>query len=221
MATLSSLVETVARVEALDPSTVALFAREIRQAGLIKTGGRGTSAAQMDFQDATNLLIAVNTARTIREAPLMVAKFRALQAWENEFDEFLRPELRKYARPRKLIARAGQALEEVLRAVAGNTAPGKIPAIRRLIEKPLASGPVIVKLSFFRPDFKVQLSISVLKRGVYLDNYVMSHPEDLNLWFRQTNAFKPANAAAAGDRTEIISIGSATIQAIARSLGKS
>ena len=85
MATLSSLVETVARVEALDPSTVALFAREIRQAGLIKTGGRGNSAARMDFEDATNLLIAVNTARSIREAPLMVSKFRALQAWDGDF----------------------------------------------------------------------------------------------------------------------------------------
>ena len=157
MATLSALVETIARVEGLDPSTVAQIAREIRQAGFIKTGGRGTSAAQMDFEDATNLLIAVNTARTIREAPQMVSAFRALQAWDGDF--FGIPGLRfrqapdreprEKPKPPKLVGDLGQALEDLLKAIAGSTQPSKIPTFRRLVQDPLASTQVGLKLSFF------------------------------------------------------------------------
>ncbi|TYO65751.1 hypothetical protein FXV83_15150 [Bradyrhizobium hipponense] len=54
--------------------------RAIREAGLIRTSGRGTSAAQMDERDAVNLLIGVNVADTARSAPGAVAQYRALLA---------------------------------------------------------------------------------------------------------------------------------------------
>jgi hypothetical protein len=66
------LVKTVARLEGIDPATVALVARTVREAGLIATGGRGASAAKMDVKDATNLLIGVNASDMARDAPLLV-----------------------------------------------------------------------------------------------------------------------------------------------------
>ena len=49
MATLSALVDTIAAVEGIDPATVTLVARHIREARLIRTGGRGPSAAAFVF----------------------------------------------------------------------------------------------------------------------------------------------------------------------------
>jgi hypothetical protein len=77
MATLSQLVDVVATVEGLDRERVGAIARAVREAGLIATHGRGTSAAHMGPADAANLLIAVNAAETARSAPEIVRRYRA------------------------------------------------------------------------------------------------------------------------------------------------
>jgi hypothetical protein len=77
MATLSQLVDVVATVEGLKREGVGAIARAVREAGLIATHGRGTSAAQMGVADAANLLIAVNAAETARSAPEIVRRYRA------------------------------------------------------------------------------------------------------------------------------------------------
>ena len=56
MTTLSQLVDVVAAVEGLDGDRVAAVARAVREAGLIATYGRGTSAAKMGLADAANFL---------------------------------------------------------------------------------------------------------------------------------------------------------------------
>lgn len=80
MATLSQLVDVVAAVEGIDPERVTAIARAVREAGLVTTGGRGPSAAQMTERDAANLLIAVNTADIARNAPEIVGRYRALES---------------------------------------------------------------------------------------------------------------------------------------------
>jgi len=80
MATLSDLVTAIAIAEGIDAERVAAIARAIREHGLIRTSGRGTSAAQMSEPDAANLLIATNTADTARTAPAAVKEYRTLQA---------------------------------------------------------------------------------------------------------------------------------------------
>src|SRR5262249_54080740 len=82
MATLSDLVAVTAKVEGLDPGSVALYARHLREAGLIRTSGRGTSAAVMGLPDAANLLIGVNTAKSAAEAPQAIGQFRHLHAYD-------------------------------------------------------------------------------------------------------------------------------------------
>jgi hypothetical protein len=80
MATLSELINVVAAVEGIDPDRAAAIGRSVREAGLIATKGRGRSAAQMTERDATNLLIAVNTAETAAGATKSVSEFRSLRA---------------------------------------------------------------------------------------------------------------------------------------------
>ncbi len=80
MATLSQLVTAIATAEGIDAERVTAISRAVREDGLIRTSGRGTSAAQMDEQDAANLLIAANTAETARTASAVVKKYRELQA---------------------------------------------------------------------------------------------------------------------------------------------
>ncbi|MEZ2144929.1 hypothetical protein AAE026_21955 [Bradyrhizobium sp. DN5] len=97
MATLSQLVAAIADVEGIDAERAGAIGRAVREHGLIRTSGRGTSAAQMEERDAANLLIAVNTADTARTAPAAVAQYRALQAKRNrqtsefgsEFEEMI------------------------------------------------------------------------------------------------------------------------------------
>lgn len=82
MAILSDLVESIAEVEDIDPATIGLIARYIREAGLIATHGRGPSAAKMSATDAANLLIGVNATSTAVEAPRVVRAYRRLHASE-------------------------------------------------------------------------------------------------------------------------------------------
>jgi hypothetical protein len=95
MATLSQLVTAIATVEGIDAERVAAIARAVREHGLIRTSGRGTSAAQMSEPDAANLLIAANMADTARTAPAAVTQYRALQAkrrssqFGSELDELI------------------------------------------------------------------------------------------------------------------------------------
>jgi hypothetical protein len=84
MATLSQLVTAIATAEGIDAERVAAIARAAREHGLIRTSGRGTSAAQMSEPDAANLLIATNTADTARTAPAAVTQYRALKAKRNK-----------------------------------------------------------------------------------------------------------------------------------------
>jgi hypothetical protein len=80
MATLTELAKAIADIEGLDLANVNLIAREVREAGLITTAGRGRSAAKMNVSDAANLLIAVNVSVQIREAPEAVKSYRDLPA---------------------------------------------------------------------------------------------------------------------------------------------
>ena len=96
MATLESLVAAIAEVEGIGAERVRALARALREAGLIATGGRGTSAADMSETDAANLLIAANVADTARTAAEMVNRYRGLRAspsgnarFGSEFDRLL------------------------------------------------------------------------------------------------------------------------------------
>jgi hypothetical protein len=59
MATPGELVETMAHVLGVPAATVSQYDRQLAEAGLRASGGRGTSAAKVTATDAANLLIAI------------------------------------------------------------------------------------------------------------------------------------------------------------------
>jgi hypothetical protein len=148
MATLTELVDAIAAVEGLDRSTVSLIARYIREAGLITTGGRGTSAATMGLTDAANLLIAVNATATAADAPKTVTTYRKLES---------------YAPKAKAHPTLGEAIEQLVHA----TAVGELPEVFLNRETPnglqraFPRGDVHIDMKFRRPIPSASLKIEL------------------------------------------------------------
>jgi hypothetical protein len=70
------MIQTMAKATGLPVSSVNLTARHLREAGLITSGGRGPGGAEMAASDATNLLLGVAAAMTIKDAPDVVRTIR-------------------------------------------------------------------------------------------------------------------------------------------------
>ena len=118
MATLGQLTDVIAAVEGIDRERVHAIARAVREAGLIATRGRGTSAARMTGADAANLLIAVNVADTARGAPEAVELYRRLAA-----------------RAKTRTTEFGIEFENMILAAQTNTVPEYVADLARFLPK--------------------------------------------------------------------------------------
>jgi hypothetical protein len=78
MAKLSDLIPTLAKVLPMPEQTVAIYARLLRQARLLSTGGRGPGGAQMIPEDCARLLIAIMAADQVKDAVPAVDRFWSL-----------------------------------------------------------------------------------------------------------------------------------------------
>ena len=74
------LITKIAEATDIAPTTVGLFARALREAGLLTTGGRGSSAPHMQTIDAARLLLAHLASETAETAPRAVRDFGELIA---------------------------------------------------------------------------------------------------------------------------------------------
>jgi hypothetical protein len=152
MATLTELVDTIAAVEGLERSTVSLVARYVREAGLISTHGRGTSAARMNVTDAANLLIGVNATTTGKDAAKTVSAYRELESYE--FREKGDP------RPVQKYGTLGEAIEQLVHA----TGVGELPEVflNREVPNDLqeAFPDVHIDMKFRRPILSASLKIT-------------------------------------------------------------
>jgi hypothetical protein len=155
MATLSELVNTIAAVEAIDPATVTLIARYIREAGLIATRGRGPSAATMGVKDAANLLIGVNATTNAAEAAKAVSVYRALESYESRE--------KGDPRPAQKYGTLGEAIEQLVHA----TGVGELPEVflNRVIPDDLqeAFPAVHIDMKFRRPIVSASLKITPIE----------------------------------------------------------
>jgi hypothetical protein len=214
MATLSELVEVIAEVEGLDPATVNLIARQVREAGHIKTGGRGTSAARMDFADAAALLIAVNATTIVREAGLTFHRYSRLEAWE-ELDEYL--QLRgKLSNPREYLQVAGKlslprlrttfgvALEELIKVTSQKALPINFLGFNTdpFFREAFSREHTVLELTFWKPHPKVSMTM-------YGDD------KWLALNFRRNSRIQTR----VSDRFDTTTVGFETIRAVAEVLG--
>lgn len=83
MAKLSDLMPALSKVTGMPVTSVEAYARRIRQAGKLSSGGRGLGAADMSPKDCANLLIAV-MARTPTRAVDALKKFGSMTSGDHE-----------------------------------------------------------------------------------------------------------------------------------------
>jgi len=217
MATLSKLVETVAQVEGMDPATVALFARTVREAGLIRTGGRGLSAAKMTVADAANLLIAVNASLSVREAARTVGRYRILKAY------YYQPHsASQYGWIRLQDVSFGYALEELLKICAAEAWPDTlltVPLTETVLEA-MSNSDFEVTVSFNKPVPLVELRI-------FPSKLVLAESADMSFSFHKPFRDSNDDALQGGklyrrvyphDRQETTEIGLRTIYAVSKLL---
>jgi hypothetical protein len=227
MATLSDLVETIAQVEGMEPATVSLIARNVREAGLISKKGRGLSAAKMTLTDAANLLIAVNTTAIVRESPQTVRIYRQLE------------EAIHFRRNNQLVlaerVQLGRALEQLIEAASNGTFQRffsmTVPA---LISQEFQKEQIKIELVFHKPLPHAYLSISTLAeyRVISADGMGLLPEHDLfdSVFKRATtiefefessdNQIRRAKKKYRGDRKDTTSIGFPTIRAVAKLVQK-
>ena len=216
MATLSDLVAVTAKVEGLDPGSVALYARHMREAGLIKTGGRGTSAAVMGLPDAANLLIGVNTAKSAPEAPQAIRQFRDLHAYEFRSETDPRPESDWGA--------LGDAIEQLIMA----SGIGKIPepffgTLNLDLQEAFSNGDVHIELTFNTTKISATIKIWLLPGKDVVDSdaperWVTRASPEISLLFSSKPRGPPrANKQErTADRTEEVTIGYRTFRAVGK-----
>ena len=213
MATLSDLVAVTAKVEGLDPGSVALYARHLREAGLIRTSGRGTSAAVMGLPDAANLLIGVNTAKSAPEAPRAIGQFRDLHAYDFRTETDPRPESDWGA--------LGDAIEQLIMA----SGLGRIPepffgTLNLDLQEAFSNGDVHIELTFNTTKVSATIKIWLLPGKDAVDpdapeRWVAIASPDISLLF---SAPKP-RAKQQGrtiDRIEEVTIGYRTFRAVGK-----
>jgi hypothetical protein len=217
MATLSDLVAVTAKVEGLDPGSVALYARHLREAGLIKTSGRGTSAAVMGLPDAANLLIGVNTAKSAPEAPRAIRQFRDLHAYDFRSETDPRPESDWGA--------LGDAIEQLIMA----SGIGRIPepffgALDLDLQEAFSNGDVHIELMFNTTKVSATIKIWLLPGKDAVDpdapeRWVARAPPEISLLFSAPRPRGPPRAKQQGrtaDRTEEVTIGYRTFRAVGK-----
>jgi hypothetical protein len=217
MATLSDLVAVTAKVEGLDPGSVALYARHLREAGLIKTSGRGSSAAVMGLPDAANLLIGVNTAKSAPEAPRAIRQFRDLHAYDFRSETDPRPESDWGA--------LGDAIEQLIMA----SGIGRIPepffgALDLDLQEAFSNGDVHIELMFNTTKVSATIKIWLLPGKDAVDpdapeRWVARAPSEISLLFSAPKPRGPPRAKQQGrtaDRTEEVTIGYRTFRAVGK-----
>lgn len=93
MASSGALAADVAAALHLSPVTVAAYLKTLRENELIRTSGRGTSAAHMEIGDSVALLIACLASPTIGEAPAIVRQAKLMKLVGESIFRLVRPEL--------------------------------------------------------------------------------------------------------------------------------
>jgi hypothetical protein len=209
MATLSELAEVIAKVEGVDHATVTWIGRSLREARLVAKHGRGPSAAQMGWSDATNMLIAVNATRNTAEAARAVFAYRRF-----------RPE--QYEVPISEMNRdftLGEAIEQLL--VAAGTSRPPTPFLGTTDDYELSeafeTGQVHVELRFrtSAPSALLRIAVPI---GEAKPELTAQAPTLLVVHFSPRKVRDPPKARQdrSGDRLEETTIGFRTLREVGR-----
>lgn len=214
MATLSELVEVTAKVEAIDPATVALIGRYLREAGLIVKRGRGPSAAHMGWTDAANMLIAINAAKNAADAARTVQAYRRLRAEQDE------PPISEISRDFTF----GEAIEQLLMTAGSGELPNpflgvpdEIPVWHELSDD-FSTGAVHVELRFRTNAPSALLRVAIALPLARSFGPEVTPPPLILVRFSPQKVRGPPKARRhqSGDRLEETTIGFRTLSAVGK-----
>ena len=127
-------------VLAIPEKSVAMYARHLREARLISTGGRGPGGAEMSPKNCANLLLAILGAKHVKDAAKAVKQFRRMipqdhpTAWTLE--DLNLPALTKLPENHRF----GRALDALIIAAMDSTLEAALQAVGRKY----AGGPIMV-----------------------------------------------------------------------------
>jgi hypothetical protein len=209
MATLSELAATIAKAEGMDPATVALTARYVREAGFIEKRGRGPSAASMGVKDAANLLIAINAASSVGAAAAVVRDYRGLIAINDDSN---------------VNGTFGEALELLIKSAIERKLPStflseKVPDDTR---DAFEREEIVISIRFERPTPSVFLEIGLPASEKVSPPGIRSFyiPPAFRAFFipKHSQEKRTPRKMNIGDRRDQTTIGNVTIFAIAEKL---
>lgn len=215
MATLSELVDAISTVEGMDPATVTLMGRYIREGGFIATKGRGPSAADMTIEDATNLVIGVNAAKQASEAASAVAIYGQLVAQEP---------LSKLARvSRKRFGTLAEGIGQLIRAAETGELPDEFLrcGVSDELREAFHSRRVHTEIRFRKssPSATIKISRDILEKDVSTPEfaeYILEQTGGADSLYFQFYPARPIKSLSRefDDRMDETRIGYKTIRAI-------
>ena len=216
MASLSELVEIIARVEGMEPATVGLIARNVRETGLISEKGRGRSAAKMTLTDAANLLIAVNATVTVRESAQTLQIYRQLETVTTGF----------VGNDQRMVGervQLGRALEYLIEAASNGIFERFFSTtVPSLISTDFRKEQVDIELVFYKPQPYAQLIIYARSGYVVgsrrIDVEAFKRATRIAFDFELPHQIKRGRRKYNGDRKDATTIGFPTIRAVAKLL---
>ena len=163
MAKLSGLIPVVAGVLDVPEKTVAIYARHLRQARLITTGGRGPGSAEMTAHDCANLLIAIMGGNYAKDAAETVARYRSIVTgvpWEKcQLPQLPLPALKELSEHHGF----GEALDAlIVSAKDGSLEVALDAASRKIIEARMSIAPRL-EVTVYGPLPVAKISIRASK----------------------------------------------------------
>jgi hypothetical protein len=205
------IASTIADAEGLDPPTVALIARYVREAGFIQKRGRGPSAASMVVADAANLLIAVNASTSAIGAREVVPIYRDLVGieYDNEGGS-------------KIGGKFGEALELLIQPAIERKLPTNFfsTVVPSAVRDAFEQGKTELSIGFKKPVPRATIYISpampaMPKETHTVPGYTIISRYRLSLTFLPMKGQKQTKTS---DRKDYTEIGSTTIFSIAKIL---
>ena len=159
MATPGQMVQTMADVLGIPAATVSQYDRQLAEAGLRTTGGRGPSAAKVGATDAANLLIA------ILGSPVSGASIRAAQQiCETLGSQLVRPkfsntaEFRRYGLHSLVALPKTHTFREVIAALIEGVRLGELFRIENYENQPIEFD-LIFKITVVSPRMWAQITV--------------------------------------------------------------
>lgn len=221
MASQQQLIDIVSQMQGVERPTVEIISRNLREAGLLTTGKRGRSPAQMTVTDAANLIIGVVASKGPSAAVETVGSYRSSREERRgggkritfgEYLDFLLDEARKD----RLTEYATGMMKKAIQREGKDNPAHIVDHIKKRYSSLRSVG---VRILFQRPMPAALVSIDVFPEFVPLPGEMSDRILEKQFLPADEGQWSSWNEMASGpDRKEIIQISERTLFAVSDAL---